>query len=153
MFFSFPLHLQGEQLQYADVPLPSDYSHFASVFCSSITKGRWTLKAPWSSLLEGAIMLVPACGSQLRDYSVKVSLEGVFINWGWPAIWVYNHMPICPPIHTCTYNLLFPCGFPLEHEMQDTGSSWAAQGVGRAYYGGSWQHTTQQRAAMPNSQF
>lgn len=122
-------------------------------FGLSITKGRWTLKCPWSLLLEGAIMLV-ACGFQLSERAVKISVIGELhiIEGYWPFGFILT-CPYPPNIHKCIFygssvSLWFSTWTWNARQGQWLGS-WV---VDRAPYGGSWLHTTQQRAAMPNSQ-
>lgn len=154
MFFSFPFHLQGEQLQYPDVPLLSNYSHFASVFSLINNKRQVNLESPlvtfaWRCHHAGNMWF-----SAEWESSVKISVIGELShNWGLLAIWVYTHMPISPKythVHTL-WALSFLVVFHLSMKCK-TGQWLGSWEVDRAPYGGSWLHTTQQRAAMPNSQ-
>lgn len=95
-------------------------------FSSSITKGRWSLKTPRSFLLEGAIMLVTSecffswTRPWLRSGLTQV-VEELSPNWGQlPFVFIpTGHFPPNTHIYAQFLGPQFPCGFPLEHEMQD----------------------------------
>lgn len=95
-------------------------------FSSSITKGRWSLKAPRSSLLEDAIMLVTSESffSWMRPWlrsGLTQVIEELSLNWGQlPLAFIpTGHFPPNTHIYTQFLGPQFPCGFPFEHEMQD----------------------------------
>lgn len=92
-------------------------------FSALITKGRWSF--PWSSLLEGVIIVVTSMWFSAEwghswGLAQVIRELSTLIEGNWPFRFTpHSHLS---PARTSTHTLLgpqFPCGFPLVCEMQD----------------------------------